>query len=311
MCKRIVFVFTCLLTYSSLTSQIKIKDKKYQSLLWEITGKGLSKPSFLIGTMHVSSKLAFHLPDSFYYAIRQSNVVALETNPETWQEDMSKYDFSGDNYFNTNLVAAPNEFLYQSTLKFYKYEDKIKNALFSNPSIINNLLYRSYGNEASDFEEDTYLDMYIFQSGKKLGKKIAGVEDYGESMKLMAEAYLDATKDKNKKQRSYEYSEDYSDEKLQEAYRTGNLDVLDSINKYNSTSDAFDEKFLYKRNEIQANSIDSIIKSGSSLFVGVGAAHLPGDRGVIMLLRKMGYNCLLYTSPSPRDGLLSRMPSSA
>ena len=24
-----------------------------------------------------------------------------------------------------------------------------------------------------------------------------------------------------------------------------------------------------------------------------------------------GYDCLLYTSPSPRDGLLSRMPSSA
>ena len=24
-----------------------------------------------------------------------------------------------------------------------------------------------------------------------------------------------------------------------------------------------------------------------------------------------GHNCLLYTSPSPRDGLLSRMPSSA
>ena len=26
---------------------------------------------------------------------------------------------------------------------------------------------------------------------------------------------------------------------------------------------------------------------------------------------KNGYTCLLYTSPSPRDGLLSRMPSSA
>ena len=25
----------------------------------------------------------------------------------------------------------------------------------------------------------------------------------------------------------------------------------------------------------------------------------------------MGWDCLLYTSPSPRDGLLSRMPSSA
>ena len=28
-------------------------------------------------------------------------------------------------------------------------------------------------------------------------------------------------------------------------------------------------------------------------------------------LEKLGYTCLLYTSPSPRDGLLSRMPSSA
>ena len=28
-------------------------------------------------------------------------------------------------------------------------------------------------------------------------------------------------------------------------------------------------------------------------------------------LENVGYTCLLYTSPSPRDGLLSRMPSSA
>ena len=28
-------------------------------------------------------------------------------------------------------------------------------------------------------------------------------------------------------------------------------------------------------------------------------------------LQDKGINCLLYTSPSPRDGLLSRMPSSA
>jgi hypothetical protein len=75
---------------------------------------------------------------------------------------------------------------------------------------------------------------------------------------------------------------------LQEAYRAGNLDQLDSINKLNSQSDAFDEKFLYRRNEIQANSIDSILKR-SSLFVGVGAAHLPGNRGVIELLRRKGY----------------------
>jgi uncharacterized protein YbaP (TraB family) len=293
--KRTFVVFATLFCFLSLEAQPKIKDKKYPSLLWEISGNGMKKPSYLIGTMHVSSKMAFHLPDSFYIALRNAEVVALETNPETWQEDMSKYDLTGggDNYYNSDYYggfkSVPNDYLSINTLKFYKYDNKIEKALYSNPSVINNLLYRSYGNESSDFEEDTYLDMYIFQCGKKWGKKVTGVEKYGESMKLMAEAYKDAGKDKNTKERSNDGADEYSGEKLQEAYRNGNLDLLDSINKFNSTSAAFDEKFLYRRNEIQVHSIDSIIRSGYSLFVGVGAAHLPGERGVIELLRKKGY----------------------
>ncbi|MFI5131267.1 MAG: TraB/GumN family protein, partial [Chitinophagales bacterium] len=218
-------------------------------------------------------------------------------NPESWQEDMSKYkDEEGDEEGNTfrfrtgsSYMSMPDEYLRINTLKFYKYDKKIERSLYSNPSTINNLLYRSYGNASSDFEEDTYLDMYIYQCGKKWGKKVAGVERYGESMKLMAEAYKDAAKDKTKKERSYDREEGYSPDKIQEAYRTGNLDLLDSINKYNSFSAAFDEKFLYKRNEIQASSIDSILRTNMSLFVGVGAAHLPGNRGVIEMLRQMGY----------------------
>ncbi len=292
--KRSLLIFSSLLFFHVAEAQLTLKAKKYPSLLWEITGKGMSKPSYLIGTMHVSSKLAFNLPDSFYIAIRNAQVVALETNPETWQEDMSKYDLGemgyspyGNRYSGSSM---PSDYITINTLKFYKYDTKIERSLYSNPSTINNLLYRSYGNESSDFEEDTYLDMYIYQCGKKWGKKVAGVENYGESMKLMAEAYKDAAKEKNRKERSYgDMDEEYSAQKLQEAYRSGNLDLLDSINKYNSFSAVFDEKFLYKRNEIQANSIDSIIKSGSVLFVGVGAAHLPGERGVIEMLRSKGY----------------------
>ena len=43
---------------------------------------------------------------------------------------------------------------------------------------------------------------------------------------------------------------------------------------------------------------------------GVSIAYIfdvEGEAG----FRKREHNCLLYTSPSPRDGLLSRMPSSA
>ncbi|MGZ8553668.1 MAG: TraB/GumN family protein, partial [Chitinophagaceae bacterium] len=64
-----------------LFAQPKLKTRKYPSLLWEIRGNGLAKPSYLFGTMHVSSKLAFHLADSFFLGIRNADVVALETNP--------------------------------------------------------------------------------------------------------------------------------------------------------------------------------------------------------------------------------------
>ena len=49
-----------------------------------------------------------------------------------------------------------------------------------------------------------------------------------------------------------------------------------------------------------ANELSEILTSSSTdveVILGVPFTHL--------------YNCLLYTSPSPRDGLLSRMPSSA
>ena len=40
------------------------------------------------------------------------------------------------------------------------------------------------------------------------------------------------------------------------------------------------------------------------------AAFLPGD-SLLVLVGVLIANCLLYTSPSPRDATLSRMPSSA
>src|SRR6218665_1417225 len=82
-----------------LFAQSKMKTRNYPSLLWEISGNGMRKPSYLFGTMHVSSKLAFHLADSFYIGIRNADVVALETNPESWQEDMSKYDLGERNEY--------------------------------------------------------------------------------------------------------------------------------------------------------------------------------------------------------------------
>ena len=90
--------------------------------MWEISGNGLKKNSYLFGTMHVSSKMVFNLSDSFYKAIRGADVVALETNPESWQEEMFRFNFENEL---TNAVMnsgtgyrhAPEDFLTIQTLQ--------------------------------------------------------------------------------------------------------------------------------------------------------------------------------------------------
>jgi pyruvoyl-dependent arginine decarboxylase (PvlArgDC) len=206
----------------------------------------------------------------------------------------------------TGMFDMPNDYLRKKTFAVSKYESNLKLALATEPAMINGMLYRTY-NYGADFEEDTYLDMYIFQTGNKLGKKLAGVENFEESEKLVAEAYKDAAKEKRTAKRSYDDEEySYADAvknpyTIEDAYRKGDLDMLDSLEQKQFNSKAFLEKFLFKRNEIQADNIDSIIKSKTSLFVGVGCAHLPGKRGVIEMLRAKGYK-LRPVKMGERDG---------
>jgi uncharacterized protein YbaP (TraB family) len=285
--KYYVLMLFLFLSSLNITVAQKSDTPKYNSLLWEITGNGLKKPSFLFGTMHVSSKLAFHLSDSFYHALKSVDAVALEINPEQWQPQMVRLNALNENY--TNYVqASGNDYLTENSFRITKYDDNLKASLSIEPPVVNSLLYRSYRTK-EDFEEDTFLDLYIFQTGRKLGKAPAGVEDYYQSEKLVLEAYADMAKEKKKKDIDLDGETTTSlVEKIQSAYRRGDLDLMDSIDNLMERSIVFREKFLYKRNEIQANSIDSIIKK-TALFAGVGAAHLPGNRGVIELLRKKGY----------------------
>lgn len=265
----------------------KPSTPKYPSVFWEITGNGLKKPSYLFGTMHVSKKLVFRLSDSFYTAMQNCDEVALELNPEYWQRDMFKMDAAQKeigNYYKNGT----REYITEKSFQLEKYDDDLKDALSSEPSQINSLLYRTY-QVMEDFEENTYLDLYIYQTGRKFGKKAGGVEDYYQTENLIYEAYTDMAKEKNKKEADTDgQSPEEIQQQIEQAYKTGNLDLLDSLEKLSFNSPAYLEKFLYRRNEIQANSIDTILKN-NSLFVGVGAAHLPGKRGVIELLRKKGY----------------------
>ena len=57
--------------------------------------------------------------------------------------------------------------------------------------------------------------------------------------------------------------------------------------------------------------------AGAESNVAINLSKITGDLAEIFWISRLGQDpagyliCLLYTSPSPRDGLLSRMPSSA
>ena len=76
-----------------LVLQSAIAQNTYQSHMWEITGNGLSKPSYLFVTMHVSNKVAFRFGDPFYDAIESCDFVALELEPDIWMHEMFKGDY--------------------------------------------------------------------------------------------------------------------------------------------------------------------------------------------------------------------------
>ncbi len=291
-------VFLLFIFIQTSASAQTTMPKKYQSLLWEISGNGLKKNSYLYGTMHVSDKLVFNLPDSFFVAIKNVDIVALELNMDKWMDDIMQMEEarniqnkSQDNnnqngfYRRAFPVDAPKEYDLKSLLQF-------------SPNISNSLMYRN-NKQNSDYEEDNFLDVFIFQAGKKLNKKIIGLENFKQteefSIKSEKPDDTDDDDEKNKDEREQkrlklkELRGDKSYYDIQEdAYRKGNLDLLDSLNNLSRTK-AFLENMLYARNLIMAKRMDSIMQK-SPLFTGVGAAHLPGTKGVIELLKQMGYS---------------------
>ncbi|HWJ90604.1 MAG TPA: TraB/GumN family protein [Flavisolibacter sp.] len=76
---------------------------------------------------------------------------------------------------------------------------------------------------------------------------------------------------------------------LTDAYRMQELDKMDELTKKEDMGmQNFTDMLLYNRNANWAKKLEGLMAK-NSLVVAVGAGHLPGDKGVISLLRKAGY----------------------
>jgi uncharacterized protein YbaP (TraB family) len=276
-------------------------QQKYQSLMWQVSGNGLKSPSYLYGTMHISGRLAFQLGDPFYDALESVDVVALELEPDAWLEAIFQdptaqywgmYGHSDEDYYydeeasDSPLPALRGFFSLNTNL-----DQRLKDALLYDPALLNYLLFRMGDDSQSlDYAEDTWLDMHIYQTGKKLGKQTIGLETYEQSDEFMRKAGLEeAMQEDTREWDEGDIAElDLLQMQLEPAYRNQDLDLIDSLTRITSSA-AFRKYILEERNKVFIHSIDSVLRVGKSLFAAMGCAHLPGENGVIEILRSMGY----------------------
>ena len=282
-------VFTLVLIFISTFTIAQEKN----SLLWEISGNGLSQSSYLYGTMHVSKKIAFRLDDVFYEALDKSDVIALESDPNTWLDNEDNMGLGFGESFMTKgfysrsfLISNPKK---EEIAAYLGFEDQM----------INNILYRT-DEYSQNFEEDTYLDMFIYQAGSKFGKPVIALENLEESTALVGRASFNSTKEKPAEWLQKKMQQQDPLQLLQDAYRERNINLLDSLDQGMYTQHYL-KNMLYTRNQNMVAKLDSIIQH-SKVFTGIGAAHLPGENGVISLLRKKGYTVKALTSKASKKG---------
>lgn len=251
------------------------------SLLWEISGNNLKKPSYLYGTMHVSNKIAFRLDDIFYEALDKAEIVALESDPNLWLD----YYIKNDNAIDfTNLYN--NDFYKSSFVPEAPKLPQVTAMLGLDAQMLNNVLYRT-SIYTENFEEETYLDMFIYQACRKFNKKFVPLEDIEESDKLVKRSQNHMTKEEPDAWLIKRLQKDTYYNLLQNAYRERNINFIDSLQTAYYTPEHL-KYMLYERNKIMADGINKTVQKGST-FIGIGAAHLAGENGVIHLLTKMGY----------------------
>lgn len=264
-------------------------QSKYPSILWEITKPGIAKTSYLFGTYHISNKGVFKLADSIFYALKNVDMVGTEVNNNNWQREDDDY-YKMKNSYDLLNSSQDELIINEGTFRKTSVVAKLPAFISLQPNAINYFLYRNNrGNE--DFEEEAFLDRFIASAGYKLGKKIVGLENYLESATKVIEAGKESQLEEKRSNKKLPDGLSYSmiNDMIFDGYKNNSLDMLDSLDKYNYNSDAYYKIFITDRNYNQADSIDYYINAGYALFAAVGSAHLPGEEGVIEILRKKGY----------------------
>jgi uncharacterized protein YbaP (TraB family) len=267
------------------------------SLLWEITGNGMQKTSYLYGTIHIYDSTVFRIPEEVYAAIDLCDNFALEINlNEINPGKLMQRLMISDPDSTLDKLLEPEIYNEIQNIPFIKMMGEQVNMikpfyvqqyiLIENPMSLQSveMNLNSYANRKSrnilGIETiDEQLDAIDAVSLSEQAQGIKDIYDYCKRENLgFAEA---GRKVFNTIQVTY-MNQDF--EKL--------VNLEDEF-KMTSNSPASDSAIIGSRNVNMANRIDDFIKRDEALFIAVGAMHLPDYknlRGVVGLLKEKGYS---------------------
>ena len=267
-------------------NQSFVKQKNDNTLLWEVSGNGLKKPSFLFGTFHLLCKDDIHFSDQLKKAMKASDEIYMELDM-----DDPSIMLSGMLYMNMKDgkkledLYTPEEY---KRLQNY-FADTLKMPIMllqsAKPYFLVALLYPRMMNcpSPSGVEEE------LVKIAKADKKEIKGLE----TMQFQASVfdsipYEWQAKELLKSIDSFSVTKEEFITMLG-FYKNQQMDSLKNmIGKSEFGSDKYDDLLLKNRNKNWVGQLKEIMKK-ESVFVAVGTGHLVGDFGLINLLRKEGY----------------------
>jgi uncharacterized protein YbaP (TraB family) len=291
-----------LITIVCITGCAKTQPKDFEtsdkfSLLWEITDKDTQKPSYLFGTIHIYDSTIFRIPKEVYTVIDRCENFALEV-------DLNEIDQS--NALQRIMIENPD-----STL------DKLLEPEIYNE--IRNIPIIKMMGETVDMIKPIYIQEYILVENplslqsvemnlnsyaNDKSKNILGIETLDEQFDMIDAMPLSEQVQGIRDIYDYCIKENLGFAEagrklfntIQETYKNQDFERLVDLEKeFNMTSNSTvsDSAIIGERNINMANRIDDLIRQDKTLFVAVGAMHLPDYKnmqGVVALLKEKGYN---------------------
>ncbi|MFN3969719.1 TraB/GumN family protein [Flavobacterium sp.] len=275
---------TALLLLALLTGIVNAQTNE-KSLLWKISGNGLSKPSYLFGTIHITCDAT--LSDKVKKALDNTEQLCLELDMDdaSMQGQMLNSMMMKDGVTMKSLVTEADFKIVDAFLtNNVGYSAEMLNPV--KPFMITTMLYpKMLGCEMQSVEAE------LMKIAKTQNEETIGLETVAEQLAVFdAIPYqeqmneLVITAKDNMQRDKTELTQ------MMALYKTENVEEMVAFTEKsaNVMTSKYSDILLKNRNQNWISRIDKIAKSKPTFF-GVGAAHLGGEQGVIVLLRKAGF----------------------